>query len=90
MSQCWVLFDRDADNVVIGVFSSYDAALECKCNVAEQWVDRVIDTLDPWDVLGHAEFTDEDKVYLCEDFMHAIEIEQAPFYDAISLLEEEE
>lgn len=90
MNQCWVLFDREADNVVIGVFPNYDAALDYKCSIADQWVERVIDTLDPWDVMGHTEFTEEDKEYLYEDFMRTVEIENAPFYDALSLLEDEE
>ena len=90
VNQCWVLFDREADNVVIGIFPTYDAALDHKHSIAHKWVERVVDTLDPWDVIGHAEFTEEDMEYLYEDFMKTVEIERAPFYDAVSLLGEEE
>jgi hypothetical protein len=90
MKKCWVLFDRESDKAILGVFPNYESALQYKHKKAHEWVQRVLDTEDPYDLVGHAEITAEDKVYLFVDFLRTIEEELVPFFDAVDILEEEE
>lgn len=87
MKKCWVLFDRESDKAILGVFPNYESALQYKHAKAHEWVQRVVDTEDPRDLVGHDEFDEEDKVYLFVDILRSMEEELVPFFDAADVSE---
>ena len=72
----FVVFERDAEPCIIGVYNSREECATARLKVAEGWADEVLQTGDPQDVFGRDYWEEDDRRYLINDALLTIEIEE--------------
>ena len=72
----FVVFERDADPCIIGVYNTREEGAAARLKVAEGWADEVLQTGDPQDVFGRDYWEENDRRYLINDALRTLEIEE--------------
>ena len=72
----WVVFDREAEPCIQGIYETEGRAQIARVRIAKDWAEHVMRTADPMDVFGEEEWDEKRIEWMVWDALRTLEIEE--------------